>query len=207
MKALVCISGWILNICQMAQHKPLRVMLRQNTIICGIYLKTSFTIQSQYIIAEFNNIVAGVIFQSASILYYYNPRHWKNLSFLQCALLWFLYASEEWKIHCRKQKHLSIQYLQAACEQQELAKNKPERSFFVFVFNNVQINYYIHNYYVYLTIDFDYFSQHGFNKVLESSPEILVHIDMIASHSCYRLAGWTSMSQIFCSILSQKCSV
>ncbi len=44
-------------------------------------------------------------------------------------------------------------------------------------------------------------SWHRFNK------EILVHIDMIASHSCCRFVGCTSMMWISRSTTSQSCSI
>ncbi len=48
---------------------------------------------------------------------------------------------------------------------------------------------------------------HRFNKVLEIySSEILVHIDMIATHSCCRFVGCTSMMWISRSTTSQRCS-
>ncbi len=39
------------------------------------------------------------------------------------------------------------------------------------------------------------------------SSEILVHIDMIASRSCCRFVGSTSMMRISCSTTSQRCSI
>ncbi len=39
------------------------------------------------------------------------------------------------------------------------------------------------------------------------SSEILVHIDMIASRSCCRFVGCTSMMWISCSTTSQRCSI
>ncbi len=50
-------------------------------------------------------------------------------------------------------------------------------------------------------------SWHIFNKVLEHSSEILVHIDMIASRSSCRFVGCTSMTQISHSTTSQRCSI
>ncbi len=54
------------------------------------------------------------------------------------------------------------------------------------------------------------FPGHRFNKVLETflrDSEILVHIDMIASRSCCRFVGCTSMMQISRSTTSQRCSI
>ncbi len=48
---------------------------------------------------------------------------------------------------------------------------------------------------------------HRFNKVLETFLKILVHIDMIASHSCCRFVGCTSMMWISRSTTSQRCSI
>ncbi len=50
-------------------------------------------------------------------------------------------------------------------------------------------------------------SWHRFNKVLKHSSEILVHIDMIASRSCCRFVGCTSMMWISRSTTSQSCSI
>ncbi len=50
-------------------------------------------------------------------------------------------------------------------------------------------------------------SWHRFNKVLKHSSEILVHIDMIASHSSIRFIGCTSMMWISRSTTSQSCSI
>ncbi len=50
-------------------------------------------------------------------------------------------------------------------------------------------------------------SWHRFNKVLKHSSEILVHIDMISSHSCCRFVGCTSMMRISRSTTSQRCSI
>ncbi len=50
-------------------------------------------------------------------------------------------------------------------------------------------------------------SWHRFNKVFLDSSEILVHIAMIASRSCCRFVGCTSMMQIFRSTTSQRCSI
>ncbi len=50
-------------------------------------------------------------------------------------------------------------------------------------------------------------SWHRFNKVLKHSSEILVHIDMIASRSCCRFVGCTSMMRISRSTTSQRCSI
>ncbi len=47
-------------------------------------------------------------------------------------------------------------------------------------------------------------SWHRFNKVLKHSSEVLVHIDMIASRSCCRFVGCTSMMRISRSTTSQK---
>ncbi len=48
---------------------------------------------------------------------------------------------------------------------------------------------------------------HRFNKVLKHSSEILVHIVMIASHSCCRFVVCTSMMRISRSTTSQRCSI
>ncbi len=50
-------------------------------------------------------------------------------------------------------------------------------------------------------------SFHWFNKVLETFLRDLVHIDMIASHSCCRFVGCTSMMWISRSTTSQRCSI
>ncbi len=50
-------------------------------------------------------------------------------------------------------------------------------------------------------------SWHRFNKVLGHSSEILVHIDMTASHNCCRFVGCTSMKPISPSTTSQRCSI
>ncbi len=50
-------------------------------------------------------------------------------------------------------------------------------------------------------------SWHRFNKLLENSSEILVHIYMIASRSCCRFVGCTSMMRISRSTTSQRCSI
>ncbi len=46
-----------------------------------------------------------------------------------------------------------------------------------------------------------------FNKVMKHSSEILVHIDLIASRSCCRFVGYTSMMRISRSTTSQRCSI
>ncbi len=50
---------------------------------------------------------------------------------------------------------------------------------------------------------------HGIDstRCWKHSSEFLVHIDMIASRSCCRFVGCTSMMQISRSITSQKCSI
>ncbi len=45
------------------------------------------------------------------------------------------------------------------------------------------------------------------SRCWKHSLEILVHIDMISSHSCCRIVGCTSMMQISCSTTSQRCSI
>ncbi len=50
-------------------------------------------------------------------------------------------------------------------------------------------------------------SCHRFNKVLKHCSEILVHINMIASHSCCRFVVCTSMMRISRSSTSQRCSI
>ncbi len=50
-------------------------------------------------------------------------------------------------------------------------------------------------------------SWHRFNNVLESFLRDFGHIDMIASHSCCRFVGCTSMMWISRSTTSQRCSI
>ncbi len=50
-------------------------------------------------------------------------------------------------------------------------------------------------------------SWHRFNKVLETFLRDFGHIDMIASHSCCRFVGCTSMMLISRSSTSQRCSI
>ncbi len=50
-------------------------------------------------------------------------------------------------------------------------------------------------------------SWHKFNKVLETFLRDLVHNDMIASRSCCRFVGCTSMMRISRSTTSQRCSI
>ena len=45
------------------------------------------------------------------------------------------------------------------------------------------------------------------NCLILNSSEILVHIDMMASRSCCRFVGSTSIMRISCSTTSQRCSM
>ncbi len=51
------------------------------------------------------------------------------------------------------------------------------------------------------------YSRHRFNKVLETFLRDVGHIVMIASHSCCRFVGCTSMMRISRSSTSQRCSI
>ncbi len=50
-------------------------------------------------------------------------------------------------------------------------------------------------------------SWHRLTRCWKHSSEIVVHIDMIASHSCCRFVGCTSMMWISRSTTSQRCSI